>query len=181
MSTTITGCLRQSDGKLIFSDTSCDVELPACLGAAGQLLVYHADCDGVGESDGWFEVCLTTEGLLQITVPECCGAEWLPFAGGMNVYDHVHVARDWGGTLVAGGSFTTADGNTVNGIAYWTGSTWAPFGSGMNNTVYALVDWAGTLVAGGSFTTADGNTVNRIAYWTGSTWAPFAGGMTGSP
>ena len=72
MSTTITGCLRQSDGQLTFTDTSCDVELPACLGASGQLLVYHEDCDGVGESDGWFEVCLNADGTLQIEIPDCC-------------------------------------------------------------------------------------------------------------
>ena len=173
---TITGCIRQSDGKLTFTDTACEVTLPACLGASGQLLVYHADCDGVGESDGWFEVCLTTEGLLQITVPECCVVdEWAPFAEGMN--STVYALLNQAGTLVAGGSFTTADGNSANRIAYWTGSTWAPFAGGMNNTVYALVDWGGTLVAAGAFTTADGNSANRIAYWTGSTWAPFAGGM----
>ena len=78
----ITGCIRQSDGKLIFIDPACsDVELPACLDAAGKLQVYHADCDGVGGSDGWFDVCVGTGGLLQITIPDnCCEPpiEWPP-------------------------------------------------------------------------------------------------------
>jgi len=69
-------CLRSVDGKLIAIDANCeDVELPVCVNATdGQLWVYHAGCDGVGESDGWFQVCRAADGSLQITIPDnCCG------------------------------------------------------------------------------------------------------------
>ena len=37
-----------------------------------------------------------------------------------------------GGTLYAGGIFTTAGGNAANYIAQWNGSSWSALGSGMN-------------------------------------------------
>jgi len=71
--TRIDGCIRASDGRLRFQDTNCDHELLACLDTAGQMWVYHADCDGVGESDGWFQVCTEpTDGTLYILVPDDC-------------------------------------------------------------------------------------------------------------
>lgn len=74
--TRIDGCLRASDGRLRFQDTSCERELLACIDAAGQAWVYHADCDGVGESDGWFQVCTdATDGRFYVLVPDdCCNA-----------------------------------------------------------------------------------------------------------
>ena len=70
-------CLRSSDGKLIAIDANCeDVELPVCVNATdGQLWIYHADCDGVGESDGWFQVCGAAGGGMQITIPDDCCEE----------------------------------------------------------------------------------------------------------
>jgi hypothetical protein len=67
-----------------------------------------------------------------------------------------------GGTLYAGGNFTTATNSgsaavTVNYIAQWDGSSWSPLGSGMNNPVSALAVSGSTLYAGGGFTTAGTN------------------------
>jgi len=71
----VIGCLRTSDRKLVFVDANCSsVVLPACKNAAGELWVYHASCDGVGGSDGWFRVCRNASGQMQITIPDdCCG------------------------------------------------------------------------------------------------------------
>ena len=69
-------CLRSSDGKRIAIDANCEsVQLPVCMNATtGLLWVYHAYCDGVGESDGWYQVCRAAGGGLQITIPDdCCG------------------------------------------------------------------------------------------------------------
>jgi hypothetical protein len=84
-----------------------------------------------------------------------------------------------GGTLYAGGVFTTAGGNPANCIAQWNESSWAPLGSGMNSPVYALAVSETNLYAGGQFTTAGGNAANYVAQWNGSSWAPLGSGVSG--
>jgi hypothetical protein len=90
----------------------------------------------------------------------------------------------WNGSIVAGGTFTTAGGQTVNRIARWDGANWHPFTSGgemgVNSTsispqVFALTAYNDDLIAGGYFLTAGGQTVNHIARWDGvsGAWVPF--------
>lgn len=81
------------------------------------------------------------------------------------------------GTVVIGGSFSTADGVTAYRVARWTGSTWEPLGSGMNGPVFALAIYNGSLVAGGQFTTAGGTAAACIARWTGAGWVPLGTGL----
>lgn len=58
--------------------------------------------------------------------------------------------------------------------------TWAALGTGMNNSVNALVVGPdGSLYAGGAFTTAGGVTVNGVAKWDGVNWNALTSG--GSP
>jgi len=83
------------------------------------------------------------------------------------------------GDLIAGGSFTTAGGVTVNRIARWNGSAWSALGTGMNSDMYAVTTLpSGDLIAGGVFTTAGGVPVNRIARWNGSVWSALGSGMS---
>ena len=90
-----------------------------------------------------------------------------------------------GGTLYAGGSFTTAGGSAANCIAQWNGSSWSALGSGMNGGdgfgpyVFALAVSGSTLYAGGDFTTAGGSAANYIAQWNGSSWSALGSGMGG--
>lgn len=85
--------------------------------------------------------------------------------------------------LIAVGAFTTADGQSANRIARWTGSGWArfgfPMGNGTNNEINAvLVEPDGSIVVGGFFTNAGGtNGINRIARWNGSAWSGFGMGL----
>jgi Immunoglobulin domain len=88
--------------------------------------------------------------------------------------------------LVAGGSFTTAGGTTVNRVARWDGAAWQPLGSGAaNGSVLALSvydpDGPGPmpdqLVAAGSFTSIGGSTILRIAKFDGTTWTGFGAGV----
>ncbi len=116
-----------------------------------------------------------------------CELAWFSFISGgqTGVNGTVSALTVWSGDLIAGGSFTTAGGQTVNRIARWDGSAWQPFTSGgqtgVNGTVSALTVWNGDLIAGGFFTTAGGQTVNRIARWDGSAWQPFtSGGQIGT-
>jgi hypothetical protein len=101
----------------------------------------------------------------------------------MNEYGYVYALAVSGGTLYAGGWFTTAAGNPANYIAQWNGSSWSALGSGMGGGdgngpyVFALAVSGNTLYAGGSFTTAGGNAATNIAQWNGSSWAPLGSGM----
>lgn len=120
------------------------------------------------------------------------GAAWHAFASGgetgvgagRDEWDSVYAVTVWNDNVVAGGQFTTAGGQTVNGIARWDGAAWHPFvaggQTGVSGSVRALAVWNGDLIAGGFFTTAGGQTVNRIARWDGAAWHPFtSGGSTG--
>lgn len=67
------------------------------------------------------------------------------------------------GELVAGGSFFDAGANPdADNIARWDGTTWQPYGTGLNDAVLTVkVTPAGDVVAGGNFTaTGDGSKVS---------------------
>ncbi|MFN5660596.1 MAG: GC-type dockerin domain-anchored protein, partial [Planctomyces sp.] len=85
------------------------------------------------------------------------------------------------GDLIAGGSFFSAGGVTVNRIARWNGSAWSALGTGMNNEVTALTTLPnGDLIASGLFTNAGGVPANRIARWNGSAWSSLGSGLNGT-
>ncbi len=86
------------------------------------------------------------------------------------------------GELIAGGSFQTAGGLAIRGIARWNGSTWVGFGSGFavgqSAGVGALAVLPnGDLVAAGDFTSIGGVAANHIARWNGSSWSPLGSGV----
>jgi hypothetical protein len=86
-----------------------------------------------------------------------------------------------GSTLYAGGSFTTAGGNSANNIAQWDGSSWSPLGSGISGAggdldgpyVNALLVSGSTLYVGGDFTTA-GTNVSAYAAMANLAGAPVS-------
>jgi hypothetical protein len=87
-----------------------------------------------------------------------------------------------GGTLYAGGGFTTAGTNAANYIAQWNGSGWSALGSGIggaNCFVSAIAASGGTVFAGGYFKTAGNNAALCIAQWDGSSWSALGSGMGG--
>ena len=78
------------------------------------------------------------------------------------------------GSLVAGGSFTTAGGSPLRRIARWNGSAWTALAAGMDAPVYALTTLTnGDLLAGGVFTTAGATSAAALAKWDGSSWSRF--------
>ncbi len=92
---------------------------------------------------------------------------WSAMAGGIN--GPVWAIRSLqDGTIVAGGTFLIADGQYINGITQWTGSSWAPMGVGMENppNVLAVAQMPnGDMFAGGGFTTVDGMLSPGLARW----------------
>lgn len=108
-----------------------------------------------------------------------CAYSWPAAAFGIGCNDVVSALTVPSlGELLVGGRFTDVDGNAVNRIARWNGSTWSGLGSGMNGDVYALQTLAnGEVIAAGSFTTAGGTTVNCVARWNGSTWSALGNGV----
>lgn len=108
-------------------------------------------------------------------IPEPPCDQWSDLAGGAGGF--VRSLAVYNGELIAGGSFTTAGGETVNNIARWDGLSWKPLESGgqigVNGAVRSMIVHQGELIVGGQFTTAGGQTVNRIARWDGSSWEPF--------
>ncbi len=57
--------------------------------------------------------------------------------------------RDPGGSVVAGGAFTSAGGVRVKSVARWDGREWSAMDAGMSTTVCSLmVTRDGELIAG---------------------------------
>ncbi|HEX2837873.1 MAG TPA: hypothetical protein VHN77_07075 [Phycisphaerales bacterium] len=82
------------------------------------------------------------------------------------------------------GQFTIAGTSLANNIAFWDGSNWSSFDSGMaggigdaNVGALAVMN-DGSLVAGGNFTTAGGVSASRIARWNGSSWTALGTGIS---
>lgn len=126
------------------------------------------------------------------------GSSWSQVAGGVNRLVTSLLVFDPDGpgpasaVLVAGGDFTTADGQPSDSIAAWNGSQWSSLGQsvldrGMNRKVLALTTFdsdgtgpiQGSLIAGGEFTVAGQVDANHIARWDGSAWHDLDGGVSG--
>ncbi|HXJ60727.1 MAG TPA: hypothetical protein VNU68_29130 [Verrucomicrobiae bacterium] len=128
----------------------------------------------------------TAGGNVANSIAKWNGSSWSALGSGMNggvgrfLPSGVYALAVSGTDLYAGGNFTTADGNVVNSIAKWDGTSWSALGQGVggpNPYVYALAVSGSNLYAGGWFTTAGGNPAYRIAKWNGSSWRPLGSGM----
>jgi hypothetical protein len=93
----------------------------------------------------------------------------------------VNVITGFNGNLIVGGDFTTLGGSgnncdyigEVSSITSGSGSqTFAEFGNGVNNQVYALNSTNGYLFVGGAFTYVDNNISNYeyLATYNGGSW-----------
>ena len=91
--------------------------------------------------------------------------------------------------LVVAGNFDRAGSVDCQNIARWDGTTWRPFGIGLNSWVDALTTWdpdgAGPafphLIAAGHFTVANNLIVNHIARWDGVGWRRMGNGLSNDP
>lgn len=144
--------------------------------------------DGAGDALFVGGTFITAGGQTVNRIARWNGASWSPLGSGLgnNAVLAMATFDDGSGeALYVGGSFATAGGQTVNGIAKWNGTSWSPLGSGVSNGfVFALTvfdDGNGpALYAAGSFTQAGGNAASRIARWNGSAWTPLDAGVNDS-
>ncbi len=91
------------------------------------------------------------------------------------------------GRVYVGGTFTTANGVTVNGICYWDGAanTFVAMGSGVNiaGNFLDVIKIApnGDVWIGGNFTTVDGGASDGLGKWdvSAGTWIQFTNGAPG--
>lgn len=91
----------------------------------------------------------------------------------------VEVASDLpNGDVVGGGSFDRLGTTHTRHLARWNGTTWSPFGSGLNARVRKVVVLpSGDQVYAGEFTAAGGAPANRIARWDGTAFQPLGTGF----
>jgi hypothetical protein len=91
--------------------------------------------------------------------------------------DGVNTLIVYNGDLIAAGSFWWAGGGSANRIARWDGSQWHALGSGLDDTVLAVISHDAGLIAAGAFATAGGQEVNAVARWDGAAWQPMGSGV----
>jgi hypothetical protein len=126
-------------------------------------------------------------GIAATNIAQWNGSSWSALGSGVsgvadNLIGDVYALAVSGGTLYAGGAFTSADGSPANNIAQWNGSSWSALDSGtnsvgLNNGVFALAVSGSTLYAGGVFTAAGGSAANYVAQWNGSSWSALGLGL----
>lgn len=93
-----------------------------------------------------------------------------------------------GPALFVGGSFVTAGGALMHGIARWDGTSWSPLvgpsDAGVRGSVYALTtfnDGGGErLYAGGGIIAAGGIPAHHVARWNGDGWSALEAGFVGA-
>ncbi len=91
--------------------------------------------------------------------------------------DEVYATLEFGGGVVAGGSFTHIGSVAADRVAFWDGTDWSALGDGFDDVVRALVVYGGELYAGGDFNNSGGVTTTGLARWDGSSWQSVGGGL----
>ena len=105
----------------------------------------------------------TAGGIAASGVAKWDGTAWSSLGtgggNGVNGGSVYELALAGNGDVYAGGLFTRAGGGVMPCVARWNGTAWSSLGTGLQNSVSALVlDPTGKLYAGGSFvTTGDGS------------------------
>ncbi|MBK8549522.1 MAG: hypothetical protein IPL53_00125 [Ignavibacteria bacterium] len=70
--------------------------------------------------------------------------------------------------------FTTAGGETVNGIAKWDGSAWNPVSSGVSGYIKTITFFENEMYLGGGFKSAGSQKMNNITKWNGTVFSPLS-------
>lgn len=100
------------------------------------------------------------------------------FSSGRAVYA---IGQDAQGNIYAGGEFESVNGQEVNHIAKWDGSTISDLDTGVDgDRVFALwIDAQDNVRIGGKFDLAGNTMASNIAIWDGSDWSNLGSGTDG--
>jgi len=134
-------------------------------------------------------------------LPEWNGTSWSKLGpdslffgnrGNSGYGEAINALTTYNGNLVAAGYIDSIPGMYANNIAYWNGTSWNTFGSGLYGgkdtvihyiayarSVGALAVYNGNLIAAGGFDSAGGTPARNIAMWNGSVWSPLGSGING--
>ncbi len=117
--------------------------LGAGLGGSVAALTTFNDGSGGGMALYVGGSFMTAGGASANQVARWNGSTWSPLGSGTNLGVTALTTFDddsgSGPALYVGGNFTTAGGASINRIARWNGSSWAPLGIGLPLTVKALL------------------------------------------
>ena len=129
---------------------------------------------------GWFTKATNAVGVTVAVnhVARWSGSGWIALGGGMD-RPAVSALAVSGDTLLAGGSFDTADGRAANRVARWDGWEWNGLEAGVNGPVQALAVIRSNLYAAGSFTQIGGTAARNVARWDGARWSALGVGLNG--
>lgn len=118
------------------------------------------------------------------------GVDWRAVGTGVDLVNYSFPPLDtrvaamtvFNGELVFTGTFDRVNGQPMNYIARWNGTSFAPLGTGLllsydEADVRALAVWNNELYAAGHFDTAGGQPAAGIAKWNGSSWSPLGSGL----
>jgi len=109
------------------------------------------------------------------------GSEWsgFPGSGGNSSIEVLALAPRPGGTFIIGGGWSNVpDQLSIQTMALWNGTEWAPVAS-IAGTVSSITNLPnGNFVVAGAFPRINGITCNGIAEWNGSAWTALGPGLT---
>ncbi len=119
--------------------------------------------------------------FLTIGILRWNGASWVALASGVPFGGVYALDQLPNGDLIAGGTFFYIGTNpTARNFARWNGTTWTPFGVGVNGPVLSqLVLPSGDVLFGGSFTSVDGQPASNLALLTTTCPATAVSGGAG--
>ncbi len=85
----------------------------------------------------------------------------------------------YGEDLVLAGAFSNVGGLGINKIAWWDGTTWRSFSSGIvsDGQINDIENFGSALIAGGTFIRAGGHSAYGLATWGGRSWNPIGVGF----
>lgn len=115
------------------------------------------------------------------------GSSWRPLGSGLGPIPPAFINVTYvmagcpNGSLIIGGTFTSAGGLPATGLARWDGTTWsipATVAGGGVSTVACLPD--NSLIIGGSFTSVNGEPIIRIAQIQNGIVTPMGGEQIGN-
>ncbi len=117
---------------------------------------------------------------IDFTTAQCTNV-WLPGVGyGLDLPVSA-LATAPSGDVYGVGSFQSAGGQQVNGVARWDGAAWSTVGSGVIGYALCVKILAnGDVVVGGLFTVPGVPLANNIARWDGLAWHALGAGVVGT-